>query len=101
MPGSLVGLWDGDYSGSGKIWASLIIAHCLYCHSVTKKKWGGRDDLVTGAVRQAMQVLEFRQQKKELQASVDMLLVPVPPCGAPLSAPAAQPLAKLEGPVVS
>lgn len=27
---------DGDYSGFGKIWASLIIADCLHCHSVTK-----------------------------------------------------------------
>lgn len=35
VPCSLVGA-DKDYSGSGKIWASLIIAHCLYCHSVTK-----------------------------------------------------------------
>lgn len=35
VPCSLVG-GDGDYSGSGKIWASLIIAHCLYCHSATK-----------------------------------------------------------------
>lgn len=44
-----------------------------------------------------MRVLEFRQEKKELEASVDMSLVPVPHCGATLSAPAAHPLAKLEG----
>ncbi len=51
-----------DYSGSGKIWASLIIAHCFDCHSVTKWKWG--KCLGDGSSQTAMQVLEFRQQKK-------------------------------------
>lgn len=50
-----------------------------------------------GSSQTAMRVLEFRQEKKELEASVDTSLVPVPHCGATLSAPAAHPLAKLEG----
>lgn len=36
-------------------------------------------------------------KKRGFEASADTLLVPIPHCGATLSAPAAHPLAKLEG----
>lgn len=54
-----------------------------------------------GAARQSSKRLSSarrrRRKKKEVEASVDMSLVPVPHCGATLSVPAAHPLAKLEG----